>query len=61
MQQQKCRICDSHLEVEQTCKFCNEPTKLFCHNCGLPTEKYKHPACMVLDVNSIILASYMQK
>lgn len=60
MQQQKCKICNSNLEVEQSCKFCNEPTTLFCHGCGMATEKFKHPACMVLDVHAMILSTYMQ-
>ncbi|QUC65516.1 hypothetical protein NsoK4_04575 [Nitrosopumilus sp. K4] len=53
----KCTVCNSNLEVEKTCKFCNEPTRLFCHTCGVIAEKIEHPACMVLDVNQMLLAS----
>jgi len=61
MQIQTCKFCNSKLEIEQRCKFCDEPTRLFCHSCGLGGEKFKHPACMMLDVNVIILESFMQK
>lgn len=53
----KCTICNSVLEIEKTCKFCNEPIRLFCHTCGVIAEKIKHPACMVLDVSQILLAN----
>ncbi len=51
----KCVICDSLLEVEQRCKFCNEPTRLFCHTCGVMAKKISHPACMIIDVNSMLI------
>ncbi len=55
MQNKSCKICDSKLEVEHRCKFCKEPTRLFCHTCGIATEKIMHPACMIIDVNSMLV------
>ena len=54
MENKSCKICHSELEVERRCKFCEEPTRLFCHTCGMTTEKMMHPACMILDVNAMI-------
>ena len=55
MQNQSCKICDSKLEVEHRCKFCNEPTRLFCHICGVMAEKIMHPACMIIDLNNMVI------
>ena len=55
MENQSCKICSSRLEVEDRCKFCNEPTRLFCHSCGVMAEKIMHPACMVIDMNNMLL------
>ena len=54
MEKKNCRICNSVLEIEQKCKLCNEPTRLFCHTCGIMAEKVAHPACMILDVNRML-------
>jgi len=56
-----CKICGSNLEVEHTCKVCNEPTRLFCHTCGVTPEKIVHPACLVIDMNNLVLESMHQK
>ena len=61
MQNQSCKVCNSDLEVESRCKFCDEPTQLFCHTCGIPTKKIMHPACMVIDVNSMLIEAYHHK
>ena len=61
MQNKSCRICNSTLEVEHRCKFCNEPTRLFCHTCGVVAEKTMHPACMVIDVNNMVLQTQMHQ
>lgn len=61
MKTQSCKICNSKLEIEQRCKFCEEPTRLFCHTCGVITEKIMHPACLVLDVNSMVVKIFRQK
>jgi len=61
MQNQSCKICDSKLEVEHKCKVCNEPTRLFCHTCGMTTEKTIHPACLVIDLNNMVLESYVHQ
>ena len=45
-----CKICSSQLDIKNRCKFCNEPTRLFCHTCGIMAEKTMHPACMMIDV-----------
>ena len=42
MENKSCKICTSRLEVEHRCKFCNEPTRLFCHTCGIMAEKIAH-------------------
>ena len=55
MKNRSCKICNSKLEVERRCKFCDEPTRLFCHTCGIVTEKMSHPACMIIDVNTMLL------
>ena len=55
MQNKSCEICNSKLEVQHRCKFCNEPTRLFCHTCGVMAEKIMHPACMIIDVNNMAL------
>lgn len=55
MLNKSCKICDSKLEVENRCKFCNEPTRLFCNNCEVMAEKIVHPACMVVDLNNMAL------
>ena len=59
MQNKSCKTCDSTLEVGQRCKVCNEPTRLFCHTCGLAAEKIAHPACLVIDLNNMVLKSYV--
>ena len=61
MQNKSCKICDSKLEVEHRCKVCNESTRLFCHTCGLATEKIAHPACLVIDLNNMVLESYVHQ
>ena len=58
MENKSCKLCGSKLEVEKRCKVCDEPTRLFCHTCGMVTEKRMHPACMVIDVNSMLVQSY---
>ena len=60
MENKSCKICNSKLEVEKRCKFCNEPTKMFCHTCGIVTEKTSHPACMVIDTNMMLLGAQKQ-
>ncbi|MCH9658537.1 hypothetical protein K0U27_07575 [archaeon] len=55
MENKPCKICKSKLEVERRCKVCDEPTRLFCHTCGTMAEKIVHPACMVMDVNSMLM------
>ena len=55
MQNKSCEICNSKLEVQHRCKFCNEPTRLFCHTCVVMAEKIMHPACMIIDVNNMAL------
>ncbi|MDH3490278.1 MAG: hypothetical protein OEL56_07495 [Nitrosopumilus sp.] len=55
MENKICKICNSKLEVERVCKVCEEPTRLFCHTCGMMAEKRMHPACMILDVNSMLV------
>jgi len=57
MNNKSCKICTSSLEVEDTCKFCDEPTRLFCHACGVVAERTSHPACMIIDVNRMMLES----
>ena len=57
MKKNSCKSCNSILEIEKVCKFCNEPTRMFCHTCGSITEKIEHPACMVLDVNQMLFLS----
>jgi len=57
MQKQSCKICDSKLEVEHRCKVCNETTRLFCHTCGVTQENIVHPACLVIDLNNLVLES----
>ena len=57
MHSNSCRICDSSLEVEHRCKVCDEPTRLFCHTCGVESEKIAHPACLVIDLNSLVVKS----
>ena len=51
---------DSKL-VEHRCKVRNEPTRLFCHTCGMATEKIVHPACLVIDLNNMVLESYLHQ
>ena len=57
MNNKSCKICSSQLEVENRCKFCEEPTRLFCHTCGVMAEKIMHPACMIIDVNRMVQES----
>lgn len=61
MEHKCCKICKSVLEVENRCKFCNEPTRLFCHTCGIMAEKIMHPACMVIDTNAMLLETQTNK
>ena len=61
MQNKSCKTCDSNLEVEHRCKFCNEPTRLFCHTCGVMCEKIMHPACLVMDLNNMVLKIQMEQ
>lgn len=56
-----CKTCDSKLEVQYRCKLCNEPTRLFCHTCVVTTEKIVHPACLVIDMNNLVLELMQQK
>ncbi len=58
MQKQSCKICDSKLEVEHRCKICDNPTRLFCHTCGVASEKTAHPVCLIIDLNNLVLESY---
>jgi len=58
MQKQSCKTCASILEIEHRCKVCNEPTRLFCHTCGVAPETIAHPACLVIDLNNMVLESY---
>jgi len=60
MENKSCRICSSKLEVENRCKFCSEPTRLFCHACGVMAEKRAHPACMIIDVNKMMMATHSE-
>lgn len=60
MQNKSCKTCCSKLEVEHRCKFCNGPTRLFCHTCGVMAEKSMYPACMVMDVNNMVLETVLQ-
>lgn len=55
MHNKSCKICDSELEIEHKCKVCDEPTRLFCHTCGVTPEKISHPACLVIDLNNLVL------
>jgi len=59
MKNKMCKICSSDLEVENRCKFCNEPTRLFCHSCGVMAEKIMHPACMIIDASNMVLEAKM--
>lgn len=59
MENKSCKKCSSKLEVERICKFCNEPTRLFCHTCGIMAEKITHPACMIIDVNRMLKQTEM--
>ncbi|EPA06417.1 hypothetical protein [Candidatus Nitrosarchaeum limnium] len=61
MQKQSCKTCSSKLEVESRCKVCDQPTKLFCHACGITHENIIHPACLVIDLNNMVLESYMHQ
>lgn len=61
MENKSCKICNSKLEVEQRCKFCDEPTRLFCHTCGVLIAKVMHPACMIIDVNIMLLKAQAHK
>ena len=61
MHNKECKTCHSTLEVEHRCKVCGEPTKLFCHTCGLATEKIAHPACLVIDLNNLVLETNLHK
>lgn len=61
MYNKNCKVCNSDLEIEKKCKLCDEPTHLFCHTCGIVTEKVMHPACMVIDVNSMLIEAYHHK
>ncbi|MFB5635465.1 hypothetical protein [Candidatus Nitrosopumilus sediminis] len=61
MHSNSCRICESKLEVEHICKVCEEPTRLFCHTCGIEAEKITHPACLVIDLNRLVVESLRQK
>jgi len=58
MENISCKICASKLEVKDVCKLCNEPTRLFCHICGIMAEKRAHPACMLIDVNKMMMEIY---
>ena len=58
MQNKTCKTCNSNLEVEKKCKFCSEPTRMFCHTCGVVAEKMSHPACMVIDANAMLVEAY---
>ena len=58
MEDKSCKICNSKLEVERVCKVCAEPTRLFCHTCGVMAEKRMHPACMVIDINSMLVQTH---
>ena len=58
MKNEVCKLCNSKLEVERRCKLCDEPTRLFCHTCGIMAEKRMHPACMVIDANSMLVQNH---
>ena len=58
MENKSCKICNSKLEVEKRCKVCDEPTRLFCHTCEMMAEKRMHPACMVMDINSMLVQTH---
>ena len=53
MMNTSCKICNSNLEVEQRCRSCNEPTRMFCHSCGMTTQKMAHPACVIIGMHEI--------
>ena len=55
MENKSCKICLSGLEVEQRCKSCNAPTRLFCLTWEIITEQIAHLACMVIDVNKMLM------
>ena len=57
MQKLSCKTCDLKLEVVHGCKVCNEPTILFCHAYSVAPEKIVHPACLVIDLNNMVLES----
>lgn len=57
MKTKLCKICNAELEVEVKCKVCNEPTRLFCHACGIVREKENHPRCMLIDLNALMIES----
>ena len=61
MENKSCKICDSQLGVEHRCKFCDEPTRLFCNTCGVMAEKIVHPACMIVDLNNMALETDMNQ
>ncbi len=61
MENKSCKICNSNLEVERRCKFCDEPTRLFCHTCGIMAEKMSHPACMIIDANTMLLEAQIHR
>ena len=50
-----CKVCNTELEVEKRCKACNEPTRMFCHACGIVREKQSHPECLRKDLASLLL------
>ena len=55
MESNSCKICNSGLEVQRRCKGCGEPTRLFCCACEIMAEKTIHPACLLKDVNSMMM------
>lgn len=61
MQNKSCKTCHSTLEIEHRCKVCDEPTRLFCHACGTVSEKIPHPACLVIDLNNLVLKTYLHQ
>lgn len=50
-----CKICFSQLIVKNRCKYCDEPTRLFCQSCDIMAEKIMHRTCMILDVRKMLL------
>ena len=58
MENKPCKICDSYLEVQRKCKVCDEPTRLFCHDCGILAEKIIHPACLLKDISFMMVQTY---